>query len=210
MNDQQKARRHSCIFTGYIEKAPKRDIYGRCLTSTKGYEFYIHLTSMKSDTGGEEKFLPVPKYFKIRAYCHLSYREKEDQYAKVDETLELSLIPSIHVGSLIEFRGTAYKKGQNGKRNVVIPQQIKSAYEIEMDRHYIQIMPPNDESVKKYQTHVKEENEKQRGWKQRDRKWQWKSWKSNRIEEVKKHWIVITLTLLTIICAFIIALFIKS
>lgn len=132
---------YSCTFKGYVEEVPFRVSDGSYYLTFKGYEFNIHLISIRDDTRDEENFLPLPKHFKIRTYCPGLYKE-DDPYTKTDETLKQSLMPSIHVGDLIEFRGIAYKNSRNSDRSVVIPQQIKTAHEIKMDRHYIRIMPP--------------------------------------------------------------------
>jgi len=79
---------HSCVFRGYVEETPFRESDGKYRESHRGYEFYIHLISMKDDTRVEETFLPLPKHFKIKAYCRGAYKEKEDdQSFKIDETL---------------------------------------------------------------------------------------------------------------------------
>ena len=208
MNEEQKAEMHSCIFQGYIEKSPGEDVDGWGIKTFMGYEFYIHLTLMKEQIRGEEKPLELPKHFKIKVYCPSMYKEKEeDKYNQRDETLGRSLIPSIHVGFLIEFRGTAYRKSQNGDRHVVIPQQIKTANEIKMDRHYIRIMPPSEESVKRYKAHIKAEKNKFKEHERWQRKWFWKSWIWSRIEDVKEHWVAVTLAILCIIAGFIIAVY---
>ena len=49
----------------------------------------------------------------------------------------------------------------------MIPQQIATATEIEMDRLYIRIMPPNQESVERYGAHVKTEKIKKNNEKNR-------------------------------------------
>ena len=195
----------SCIFRGYVEETPEREFDGGCRISERGYAVNIYLISMKDDTREEEKFLPLPKHFKIYAYCPAFYKENEDdQYKKIDLTLEYSLIPSIHVGSLIEFRGTPYKIERNKARNIVIPQQIKTANEIEIDRHYIRIMPPSKEGVKRYDAHVTAEHEKKTQREQRDRKWQRKSWRSNRVKDIKREWVVIAMGIITIIVTVIV------
>ena len=204
MNEEQKAEKYSCIFQGYIEEAPREDIHGRAITGFDGYEFYIHLTSMREQIRGEEKPLELPKHFKIKVYCPSSYKEKEeDKHYQKDETLGRSLIPSIHVGSLIEFRGTAYKKSQNGDRCVVIPQEIKTAKEIRMDRHHIRIMPPNDESVTRCKNYVrevrKEEKERDRWY----RNMRWRNKIGNAVEEVKKNKIAIIIGVAAIIAEII-------
>ena len=135
-------------------ETPQKELGGSRITDWGGmlvYEFYIDLIAMKDDTRAQVEDLPLPKHFTIKAYCPATFKEnKDDSVEKIDTTLEYSFIPSIHIGSLIEFRGTPYKRERNKARNIVIPQQIKTANEIEMDRHYIRIMPPNQESVKRY------------------------------------------------------------
>lgn len=211
MNEQQKAVMHSCVFQGYVEKVPQGTIYGRPVTTFMGYEFTIHLTSSKEQAGSEERLLEIPRHFKVKVYCPSTYREKEeDQNNKIDETLEQSLIPSIHVGSFIEFRGTAYKKSRDGGRQVVIRQAIKTATEIEMDRHYIRIMPPSKESVKRYEAHIKAEEYNLKKYKKQDRKWSRKSWISDRIEDIKKNWVPIICALFVAITAIIIAIVFRS
>ena len=174
------------------------------------YEFYIDLIAMKDDTRAQVEDLPLPKHFTIKAYCPATFKEnKDDSVEKIDTTLEYSFIPSIHIGSLIEFRGTPYKRERNKARNIVIPQQIKTANEIEMDRHYIRIMPPNQESVKRYNVYreaaEKKEKKEQQERDKSEREWERKKWISSRIEDVKKHWVSITLTLLAIVAGYIIA-----
>ena len=205
---------HSCVFKGYVEETPLEELRGSQITHWGGmmvYEFYINLISIKDDTRLEVEDLPLPKYFTIKAYCPATFKENEtDRSVKIDTTLEYSLIPSIHVGSLIEFRGTPYRRERNKARNIVISQQIKTANEIEMDRHYIRIMPPNQESVERYEAYREAAEEKEKKEQQdRDeweRGWERKKWVSNRIEDVKKNWVAITLTLLAIIAAIIIAI----
>ena len=174
------------------------------------YEFYIDLIAMKDDTRAQVEDLPLPKHFTIKAYCPATFKEnKDDSVEKIDTTLKYSFIPSIHIGSLIEFRGTPYKRERNKARNIVIPQQIKTANEIEMDRHYIRIMPPNQESVKRYNVYreaaEKKEKKEQQERDKSEREWERKKWISNRIEDVKKHWVSITLTLLAIVAGYIVA-----
>ena len=200
---------YKCIFSGYVEETPLREPDGKCrITDFNGilvYEFYIDLIAMKDDTRGQEENLLLSRSFKIKAYCPATFKEKEDDLNyKIDRTLAESFVPSIHVGCLIQFRGTAYKRERNKSRNIVIPQQIKTANEIEMDRHDIRIMPPNNESVKRHEAYIEKKEEKQQESDERDQKWERKKWISNRIEDAKKNWVAITLTLLAIAAAFII------
>jgi len=74
-----------------------------------------------------------------------------------------------------------------------------------MDRHYIQIMPPNKESLKRYDACVQAEKEEKKEQKRRNRKWKWGSWKRYRVEDLKREWVVIGMGIITIIVTIIVA-----
>ena len=148
------------------------------------------------------------KDFKIIVICRREYR-REDGSTEIDRTLKDSLLPSIHIGNLIEFKGFGYRPPRYSSEdiNFVEPKTLKQTDIIEMDRHHIRIMPPTEESVKRYKIHVEAENEVQKGWERWDRKWKMKSWINDRMEEIKKNWITV-LGIIVAVVAIIVAIII--
>ena len=163
MNEQEKIKMHSTIFQGYAKEVPNRDVNDIPIYSSfNGYKFLVDLISMERGSSyieNKEKKILLSN-FNINVLCFRAYKPGETIYV-LDENLLKNLISSIHIGTLIEFRGTAYKRDQNRKLQIVVPHQIKTAKEIRIHECHIQIMPPNSESLKRYQTYIEEIKKKQ-------------------------------------------------
>ena len=203
MDDQEKVAYYSRIFRGYVS-----DIS----TYHSAPAFTIHLKSMRKTHEEETEQTPFSQRdFKIRAICIREYRHK-DGSNEIDRTLKDSLLPSIHIGNLIEFKGFGYRPPRYSSEdiNFVEPKNLRQTDLIQMDRHYIRIMPPNKESVTRYDAHITTEKNKLKKRERWHRKWYWKSWIQNRIEDAKEHWVAITLTFIAIIAGFIIAMIFKE
>ena len=166
MDDQEKIDFHSRIFRGYVSEVSKYN---------DAPAFTIHLKSIRKTYEDEIEQTPISqKDFKISVICRTQYKEK-DGSTKTDQTLTGSLLPSIHVGNLIEFKGFAYRTDykkdgsiSNPYRVIIEPKNLKQTHKIEMDRHYIRIMPPSKESLTRHQKPIKEKKQEIRNEKIKD------------------------------------------
>ena len=106
MNNEEKYYEHSRVFRAYVVETPKRDNYGMYRSRNESYKFVLELVSMKDYVNDEE----LPLSMKINSFCKYLYKSEDGTSNRVDDALKERVMPSIHVGSHIEFKGIAYKR----------------------------------------------------------------------------------------------------